>query len=97
MQSFRDVYAAASEVKSVDDALAVIVEHRWTQQFGLRGDTVFELLMKGGVVCLTRAIFEAPHPLWFSRLVRELRDACVTRNISLDVALLPLIPFNNSC
>jgi hypothetical protein len=84
MQSFREVYAAAAEVKCVDDALAVIVEHRWSQKFGLGGDVVFWLCMQGGVVCLTCALFQAPQTLLFPRLVRALSDACIARGIPLN-------------
>lgn len=88
MQSFREVYAAAAEVKCVDDALAVIVEHRWSQKFGLGGDAVFWLCMQSGVVCLTCALFQEPHTLLFPRLVRALSDACRARGIPLNVEIV---------
>jgi hypothetical protein len=39
MQSFRDTYAAAQEVKCIDDALVVMRQDRWPQWFGFNGDS----------------------------------------------------------
>jgi hypothetical protein len=73
MESFRDAFASAQEVKTVEDAVGIVVEHRWPQRFALRGDTVFGLCARKGQVFLTHAIFEAPNPMLFPQLLHELR------------------------
>lgn len=79
VELFHDALASAQEVKTVEDAVAIVIDHRWPQRFSLHGNTVFGLCVQEGKAILTCAVFEAQNPNSFPQLLRELREACAKR------------------
>ena len=87
MQSFRDVYAAAQEVKCIEDAVGLVCENRWLQCFGLGGNVVVCLCVESGTAVL-RVVLCAnseqttqllPHVL------KQLAKACADVGLSFRV------------